>query len=134
MTADKHDNHAGGLNTSQRGFTLIEMLIVLAIIGVIAGVAYPTYTHYVERSLRSDAQAGLLLAASELERCYSRQYSYANCAITPTSPDGNYTITATEKSDTHGGFLLSARTLRSDGCAGDIKLNALGEKLPEACW
>lgn len=122
-----HKNH-------QRGFTLIEMLITVAIISIIAGIGYPSYMRYVESSLRTDGKAGLLQAASELERCYSRQYTYADCAITPISPDGNYTITADSGSANDGGFLITATTTRSDGCASDITLTALGERLPEACW
>ncbi|EHK61358.1 type IV pilin protein [Halomonas sp. GFAJ-1] len=122
-----HKNH-------QRGFTLIEMLITVAIISIIAGIGYPSYMRYVESSLRTDGKAGLLQAASELERCYSRQYTYTDCTITPTSPDGNYTISADSGSVNDGGFLITATASRSDGCASDITLNALGERLPEACW
>ncbi|AVI64224.1 type IV pilin [Halomonas sp. GFAJ-1] len=110
------------------------MLITVAIISIIAGIGYPSYMRYVESSLRTDGKAGLLQAASELERCYSRQYTYTDCTITPTSPDGNYTISADSGSVNDGGFLITATASRSDGCASDITLNALGERLPEACW
>ncbi|MGM0832320.1 MAG: type IV pilin protein [Pseudomonadota bacterium] len=118
----------------QHGFTLVEMLITVAIIGIVAGIAYPSYTRYVERSLRTDAHAGLLQAASELERCYSRQYAYTDCTFTPASPDGNYTITSSDGSEDDGGFLLTATTIQADGCNSDIHFNARGERLPEACW
>ncbi|MGM0615477.1 MAG: type IV pilin protein [Pseudomonadota bacterium] len=123
----------------QHGFTLIEMLIVVAVIGILTAIGYPRYTAYVERSLRSDAHAGLLQAASEMERCYSREYSYEDCIPdTARSPDGNYTITNSEKDD-DGGFTLTAKTDRNDGCSdsdgdADIMLNALGERAPESCW
>lgn len=122
------------LKYRQRGFTLIEMLITVVIIGIVAGIGYPSYMRYVESSLRTDGKAGLLQAASELERCYSRQYTYTGCTITPTSPDGNYTIAVDTGSANDGGFLITATTSRSDGCASDITLNALGERLPEVCW
>ena len=42
-----------------KGFTLIEMMIVVAIIGILGAVAYPSYTEYVMRGPRADARAGL---------------------------------------------------------------------------
>lgn len=127
-------HHAGHQKNGQGGVTLIEMLLVVAIIGLIAGIAYPRYTRYLECSLRTDAQAGLLQAAAELERCYSRRYSYANCAITASSPDDNYTISVVADSANDGGFLLSATTSQQDGCTREIMLNARGERLPRECW
>jgi type IV pilus assembly protein PilE len=125
---------AGEQETHQQGFTLIEMLIAVAIIGIVAGIAYPSYTRYVERSLRTDAHAGLLQAASEMERCYSRQYNYTGCAITTTSPDGNYTLSVAAGGESDGGFLLTATTPQADGCHGYIQLNARGERTPVVCW
>ncbi|WP_249977506.1 type IV pilin protein [Vreelandella olivaria] len=124
----------GGDKQRQCGFTLIELLIAVVIIGIIAGIAYPSYNRYVERSLRTDAKAGLLQAAAELERCYSRRYTYADCTITTISPDGNYTMATVTGSSDDGGFLVTATTTRQDGCAEDLSLNARGERLPEACW
>jgi len=76
------NRRAGDYGKHQRGFTLIELLIAVVIIGIIASIAYPSYTRYVERSVRSDGQTALLQAASEMERCYSRDY-FLRAAITP---------------------------------------------------
>ncbi|MFG6178638.1 type IV pilin protein [Halomonas sp. THAF12] len=115
------------------GFTLIELMIVLAIIAILAAVAYPSYTRYVERSVRADAHAGLNIAAGELERCYTQQYSYAGCSITGTSPDGAYTISYSE--DGEAGYVINANTGRDDGCPGDITLDGQGERGPDdSCW
>lgn len=123
-----------GGNFPPQGFTLIELLIAVAIIGIIVSIAYPSYNRYVERSLRTDAHAGLLQAASEMERCYSRQYSYNDCTVTATSPDGSYAITVANGGDEDGGFLLTASSERDDGCEQVLQYNALGERLPAACW
>ena len=55
-------------HSQQGGFTLIELMIVVAIIGVLGAIAYPSYTSYVQRGHRADARAGLLQAQQWLER------------------------------------------------------------------
>lgn len=117
----------------QRGFTLIELMIVLVIIGIVASIAYPSYTRYVQKSVRTDAHAGLMQAASELERCYTRSYTYIDCPLgsSATSPEGKYTIAL--KTDSRG-YVLTASTKKNDGCEDDITLNSRGERLPNDCW
>ncbi|WP_300272899.1 type IV pilin protein [Halomonas sp.] len=74
------------------GFTLIEVLIAVAIIGILAAIAYPRYTAYVERSRLADGHAGLMQAAGEMERCYTAYYSYKEeCLKTKASPERVYT-------------------------------------------
>ena len=127
------NRRAGDYGKHQRGFTLIELLIAVVIIGIIASIAYPSYARYVERSVRSDGQTALLQAASEMERCYSRDYTYAECDLEMTvSPSGHYEISLDSESDSS--YLLTASTERSDGCDGDLTLNAKGGRAPEACW
>ncbi|MGM0544715.1 MAG: type IV pilin protein [Pseudomonadota bacterium] len=117
----------------QHGFTLIELMIVLAIVGIVAAIAYPSYTRYAQKSLRTDAHAALMQAASALERCNTQSYSYANCDDVPTnSPEGHYTIDVSTSDG--GGYKLTAKTERDDGCPGNITLNAVGERMPRDCW
>ncbi|RYH70410.1 MAG: type IV pilin protein [Alcaligenaceae bacterium] len=56
------------LKKAQRGFTLIELMIVVAIVGILAAVAYPSYAEYIRRGHRADARAGLIQAQQWLER------------------------------------------------------------------
>lgn len=118
-------------HNGQRGFTLIELMIVLVIIGIVASIAYPSYTRYVQKSVRTDAHAGLMQAASELERCYTRTYAYSDCTISSSSPENNYQI---EKRIDGNGYLLTAKTAKSDGCGKAITLSSSGERLPNDCW
>jgi type IV pilus assembly protein PilE len=60
------------------GFSLIELMVTVAIAAILAAIAYPSYTQYVMRSRRSDAKAALLDLAARQERIFSIQNQYTN--------------------------------------------------------
>lgn len=88
----------------QSGFSLLELMIVLAIVSILAGVAYPSYTNHVRKSKRADAKVALQNAAQQMEAFYIRNnYRYSPKALdssldsnadtgTISSPEGQYTI------------------------------------------
>jgi type IV pilus assembly protein PilE len=92
--------------SDSRGFTLIELMIVIAVVGILAAIAYPSYQRYIEQARRADGKAALLDAAQRLERCYTQTNSYVDCAFQAVSPDGFYAIAATTQ--TAQAFTLTA--------------------------
>lgn len=75
------------------GFTLIELAIVVAIIGIISTVGFQSYGEYIEKQRRGDARALLMINGSRLTRCLTFGGSYANCRLEDTSEAGHYTLT-----------------------------------------
>lgn len=79
-----------------RGFTLIEMMIVVAVVGILAAIAYPAYTEQVAKGKRSQAKAQLVAGQLWMERFYSENYRYdQNSAGTASNDatqfDGRFT-------------------------------------------
>ena len=68
------------------GFSLIELLVALAILAIVSTIAVPLYTQYANRTYRSQAQSDLLNCAQSLERFASQAFSYENAA--DTNADG----------------------------------------------
>lgn len=87
---------------SPLGFTLVELLIVMAIVAILAAVALPNYQDYTKRARRSDAQNTLMTLSNNLEKFFSDNNRYTvdlaemgyteTAADTITSPESNYTV------------------------------------------
>jgi type IV pilus assembly protein PilE len=81
----------------KNGFTLVELMITVAIVAILAMIAVPSYQQYVRRANRTDATKTMTLDAQALERCYSQSFTYVGCAAAVAgalpSPNGKYTVT-----------------------------------------
>jgi len=118
----------------QQGFTLIELMIVVAIIGVLAAIAYPSYQRYVIKTKRTDMMTEMQNIASQIESRKLAQGSYTNTGTGlngsfPRSGTALYTITLAPTPLTER-WTITATPVSSSQMANDgtLTLNAQGLK------
>jgi type IV pilus assembly protein PilE len=77
------------MKTRTRGFTLIEVLIVVVIIGILTAIAIPSYTQYMRRAARHQAEATMLNLSQMEERYYTNNYTYYAVTTPAPTPEPN---------------------------------------------
>lgn len=131
-----------------KGFTLIELVVVIGIIGVLASIAYPAYTDSVNKGRRADAIDTLVNLAGRMEEFYMNNDTYAGSNVTTllgsaTSSGGYYTLSLLGEDGTgvpnNFGYMMKATPVGADDQCGYLTLTSLGVKASELttsarCW
>lgn len=132
----------------QSGFTLIELMVVVAVIGILAGVAFPSYQQYVRKGNRSSAQQLMLEIASKQTQYILDAREYASimgrgglnigsrdgwtCTTTATAPqcsNTKYTLAVTvDNTATPPSFAMTATAIGSQVDDGKLTYNSQGAK------
>ena len=126
-----------------RGFTLIEMLIVMVVIGILAAIAIPSYQNQLRKGSRAAAQAAMMdLANKEVfylqsNRAYTSDYANDLKVVLPDDVQRFYTVTITpDNTTTPPSFVIKAAPKSGTRQAGDpdLTLNEKGDKVPADKW
>lgn len=134
------------MKVRQQGFTLLELMIVVAVVGILAAIAYPSYQEYVKKSRRSEARAALLTVAQAQEKFYTANGTYAGVLTgipeydlqsidrATGETEGGYYIVTTNVTGA-GGYLATANTngvqTEDDNFCAVFTINNLGVKYAE---
>jgi type IV pilus assembly protein PilE len=122
-----------------RGFTLIELMVVVAIVGILSTIALPAYTDYTRRSRATDGVSGLATWRMRMEQYYqdNNDYGVGACGIAaPTSKHYTFTcasggqtyvLTATAKTNSEGTY-----TLNESNQQGTTQFKGTG--VSKSCW
>ncbi|MBZ9612541.1 type IV pilin protein [Rheinheimera maricola] len=128
-----------------RGFSLIELMIVLAVLGILLVISYPSYQQHVLRSYRAEASASLLQLANAQEQYRADHGVYSNdftmLGHAALSPSGRYALTIS-LSNSLQAFEIKAEALglqQADTACTYFSLNQFGQRSaasvdPAECW
>ncbi|WP_417688057.1 type IV pilin protein [Pseudidiomarina sp.] len=120
----------------QAGMTLIELMIVVVIIGIIAGIAYPNFVDYVREARRADAMGQLLTLQMAQEEYRLKNTSYADIATLGITLSSDYYTFSVSNIGAETYTLTATATggqTNDTGCT-TITLNQNDQKSPAECW
>lgn len=123
-----------------KGFTLIELMIAVAIVAVLAMIAYPNYMDHMYKARRADGQSALLNLASYMESYYTENNAYtgatlAGLGLTAQSPQGYYTTSISSLGATSYTLTAAPTGVQAADSCGSLTLTNTNVKGPNAnCW
>lgn len=125
----------------QLGFTLMELMIAVAIVGILAAIAYPSYQQYVIRGNRAAAQAQMMDIANRQQQYLLANRTYATKTQLeasgyglPTEVVGKYTYDITLGSGSVPSFTITFTATGSQASDGNLTLDNEGKKTPSGKW
>ena len=113
-----------------RGFTLIEVMIVLVVIGVLTSVAWTAYERQSTKNRRVEGVRALMEASSLMEKCYvNNNNTYAACALPATSERGHYSLSLSDADADSYTLTATAQNAQAgdDECT-TLVINHLGQR------
>jgi type IV pilus assembly protein PilE len=124
------------------GFTLIELMITVAIVGILVSIAYPNYQDSIMKSRRVDAQGALMGFANAMERYYTVNNTYPAAGTAgiyaATSPvDGGtayYNLSISVSSNSAYQIQAVPTGVQANDQCGTLSLDHVGTRLPSNCW
>lgn len=129
------------LHATEKGFTLIELMITVAIVAILASVALPSYQSYITKSRRNTAQGCLMEQAQYMERFFTTNMTYAGATLPTTSCmtdlAAHYTFgfsgTPNATTFTAQATAIGGQATR-DGSCSPLTITQTGVKGPTGCW
>src|SRR5512138_385581 len=124
--------------TRQSGFTLVELMVTVAVLAIIAGIAYPSYAGHVRKAKRATAQAALMDVAAKEQAYLLERRSYATSLADvgftlPQEINGAYTIAlAVDNAASPMTFTVTATPVNSQASGGEqtLTVNQSGARTP----
>lgn len=121
-----------------QGFTLIELMITVAVVGILAAIAYPSYQSYLRRGHRADAQAYMMDLAQRQQQYLTDNRAYAPdvnslSAPVPANVAGFYTVQIVTGA-TPPTFTITATAKGSQAPDGNLSIDNTGAKAPSTKW
>ena len=119
------------------GFTLVELMIVIAIAAILVSLALPSYQQSIRKGRRADAQADLIEFAGQAERVFTQTNSYASAALPANTTFYTYTFSTAASATGYTIQAAPASGQDQDGC-GTMSLNQAGLRTKTGsladCW